>query len=77
MTKTIPKRKKYKKTNWLSEEVLQIAEKRREVKGIGEWERLEISSRKSDTKGKFHAKMDKIKDRNGMDLTEAEDIKKR
>ena len=38
---------------------------------------LEISSRKSDTKGKFHAKMDKIKDRNGMDLTEAEDIKKR
>ena len=39
MTKTIPKRKKYKKTNWLSEEVLQIAEKRREVKGIGEWER--------------------------------------
>ena len=30
-----------------------------------------------DTKGKFHAKMDTIKDRNGMDLTEAEDIKKR
>ena len=30
-----------------------------------------------DTKGKFHAKMDSIKDRNGMDLTEAEDIKKR
>ena len=29
------------------------------------------------TKGKFHAKMDIIKDRNGMDLTEAEDIKKR
>ena len=29
------------------------------------------------TKGKFHAKMDSIKDRNGMDLTEAEDIKKR
>ena len=37
-----------------------------------------ISSRKiRDTKGRFHAKMGKIKDRNGMDLTEAEDIKKR
>ena len=30
-----------------------------------------------DTKGTFHAKMGLIKDRNGMDLTEAEDIKKR
>ena len=30
-----------------------------------------------DTKGTFHAKMDTIKDRNGRDLTEAEDIKKR
>ena len=30
-----------------------------------------------DTKGPFHAKMGSIKDRNGMDLTEAEDIKKR
>ena len=29
-----------------------------------------------DTKGMFHAKMDTIEDRNGMDLTEAEDIKK-
>ena len=33
--------------------------------------------KKLDTKGKFHAKMGSIKDRNGMDLTEAEDIKKR
>ena len=41
-----------------------------------EWERLEISSIR-DTKGTFHAKMGSIKDRNGMDLTEAEDIKKR
>ena len=31
----------------------------------------------SDTKGTFHAKMGSIKDRNGMDLIEAEDIKKR
>ena len=30
-----------------------------------------------DTKGTFHAKMGAVKDRNGMDLTEAEDIKKR
>ena len=42
-----------------------------------EWERLETSSRKLHTKGKFHAKMGIIKDRNGVDLTEAEDIKKR
>ena len=39
-------------------------------------QRLEISSRKLDTKGTFHAKMGTIKDRNGMDLTEAEDIKR-
>ena len=42
-----------------------------------EWERLEISSKKiRDTKGTFHAKMGKIKDSIGMDLTEAEDINK-
>ena len=41
-----------------------------------EWERLEIPSRKLDTKGTFHAKMGSIKDRNGMDLTEAQDIEK-
>ena len=41
-----------------------------------EWERLEISSRKLDTKGTFHAKMGTIKDRKCMDLTE-EDIKKK
>ena len=41
-------------------------------------ERLEISSRKLEIpRGIFHAKMGTIKDRNGMDLTEAEDIKKR
>ena len=37
--KTIPKKKKCKKTKWLSEEALQIAEKRREVKSKGEKER--------------------------------------
>ena len=112
MTKTICKNKKYRKAKWLSEEPLQIAVKRREVKGKGERERyiqlnagfqklvrgdkaflsvqckgreennrmgrLEIFFKKiGDTKGTFHTKMGKIKDRNGMDLTEAEDIKKR
>ena len=43
-----------------------------------EWERLEISLKKiRDTKGTFHEKMGTIKDRNGMDLTEAEDFKKK
>ena len=37
--KTIPKKKKCKKAKWLSEEALQIAEKRREVKGKGVRER--------------------------------------
>ena len=37
--KTIPKKKKYKKAKWLSEEALQIAEKRREGKSKGEKER--------------------------------------
>ena len=111
--KTIPTKKKYKKAKWLSGEALQIAEKRREVKGKGEKERYtqlnaefqriarrdkkaflsdqckEIEENKRmgktrgllkkirDTKGLFHAKMGSIKDRNGRDLKEAEDIKKR
>ena len=97
----------------MSEEALQIAVKRREVKGKGEKERyihlnaefqrivrtakkaflsdqckgMEENNRIQktrglfkeirNTKGSFHAKMGSIKDRNGMDLTEAEDIKKR
>ena len=110
--KTIPKKKKCKKAKWLSEEALQIAEKRREVKGKGEKERyshlnaefqriarrdkkvffsdqckeIEENNRMGktrdlfkkirDTTGTFHAKMGSIKNRNGMDLTEAENIKK-
>ena len=98
------------KTRWLSEEALQIAVKRMEVKSKGEKERytrlnaefqkiarkdkkaflsnqckeIEENNRMGktintfekirDTKGIFHAKMGSIKDRNGMDLTEAEDI---
>ena len=43
-----------------------------------EWKRLEVSSRKFEIpREQFHAKMGTIKYRNGMDLTEAEDIKKR
>ena len=38
---------------------------------------LAVSKKIRDTKGTFHAKMGSIKDRNGMDLTEAKDIKKR
>ena len=41
-----------------------------------EWERQEIYSRKLETKGIFHTNMGTVKDRNYMDLTEAEDIKK-
>ena len=100
------------KAKWLSEEAVQIAVKRREVKIKGEKERyshlnaefqriarrdekaflsnhckeIEENNRMGktgdlkkirDTKGKFHEKMGSIKDRSGMDLTEAEDIKKR
>ena len=112
--KTIPKKKKCKKAKWWSEESLQIAEKRREVKGKGEKEKYihlkydkfqrtarrdqkappseqykeieennrmgktrDIFRKIRDTKETFHAQMGTIKDRNGMDLTEAEDIKKR
>ena len=111
--KTIPKEKKCKKTKRLSEEALQIAVNRKQVKGKGEKERYshlnaefqriarrdnkvflsdqckkieennrmgksrELFKKMRDTKGTFHAKMGTIKDRNGMDLTEAEDIKKR
>ena len=113
MIKTIPKEKKCKKAKWLSEEALQIAEKRQEAKGKGEKERCthlhaefqgiarrdkkafltdqckEIEENNTmrktrglfkevrDTKETFHAEMDTIKDRNAMDLTEADDIKNR
>ena len=97
----------------MSEDPIQIAEKRREAKGKGaeerytqlnaEFQRIARGDKKTflsecckeieennrmgktrtlfkkirDTKGTFHAKMGSIKDRNGMDLTEAEDIKKK
>ena len=42
-----------------------------------EWETRNLFKKIRDTKATFHAKMGSIKDRNGMDLTETEDIKKR
>ena len=111
--KIIPKKKKCKKSKWLSGEALQIAVKRREVKSKRENERYkhlnaefqrigrgdkkaffsdqckeieeknrmgktrDLFKKIRHTKGIFHAKMGWIKDRNGMDLTEAEDIEKK
>ena len=52
-----------------------------QCKEIGENNRMgktrDVFKKIRDTKGTFHAKMGSIKDRNGLDLTEAEDIKKR
>ena len=52
-----------------------------QCKGIEENNRMgktrDLFKKIGDIKGTFHAKMGSIKDRNGMDLTEAEDIKKR
>ena len=45
VTKTISKKKKHKKAKWLSEEALQIAEERREVKGKGEKEKYPTECR--------------------------------
>ena len=50
----------------------------KEIEGNNRMEKTRNLFKKiRDTKGAFHAKMGSIKDRNGMDLTEAEDIKKR
>ena len=59
------------KKAFLSEQCKEIEENNRMGKT------RELSMKIRDTKGTFHAKMGTIKDRNGMDLTEAEDIKKR
>ena len=42
-----------------------------------EWKTRDLFKKVKDTKGTFHAKMGTIKDKNGMDLIEAENIKKR
>ena len=48
----------------------------RKQKKATEWERLDLFKKIRDAKGIFHAGMGSIKDRNGMDLKEAENIKK-
>ena len=59
------------KKAFLSNKCKEIEENNRMRKTRGLFKRIR------DTKGKFHAKIGSIKDRNGMDLTKAEDIKKR
>ena len=59
------------KTAFLSDQCKEIEETNR----LGKTR--DLFKKMRDTKGAFHAKMGSIKDRNGMDLTEAEDIKKR
>ena len=54
-----------------------ISDQCKEIEENTEWERLEIFKKIRDTEGIFHAKMGSIKGRYGLDLTEAEDIKKR
>ena len=49
----------------------------KEQRETTEWETRDLFKKIRDSKGTFHVKMGSIKDRNGMDLTEAEDIKKR
>ena len=56
---------------FLSDQCKEIEENNRMAKT------RDLFKKTRDTKGTFHAKMGTIKDRNGMDLTEAEDIKKR
>ena len=64
------KARKYKKA-FLGDQCKEIEENNRMGKTRDHFNKIR------DTKGSFHAKMDTRKDRNGMDLTEAEDIKKR
>ena len=55
-----------------------LSDQRKEIEGENRMEKTRgLSSRKLDTKGTFHANMSTIKDRNCMDLTEAEDVQKR
>ena len=55
-----------------------LSDQSKEIKGNNRMRKTRgLFNKIRDTKGTFHAKMGSIKDRNGMDLTEAEDIKKR
>ena len=67
----VPKKARREKKAFLSEQCKEIEENNRMGKIRAPFKKIR------DTKGIFHAQMGSIKDRNGMDLTEAEDIKKR
>ena len=67
----VPKNSKEDNKAFLSDQYKEIEENNRMGKTRDLFKKIR------DTKGTFHAKMGSIKDRNGMDLTEAEDIKKR
>ena len=67
----VPKNSRRDKKAFLSDQCKEIEENNRMGKTRDLFKKIR------DTKGTFHAKMDMIKDRNGIDLTEAEDIKKR
>ena len=54
-----------------------ISDQCKEIEENNKWETQDVFKKIRDTKGTFHAKMGSLKDRNGMDLTEAQDIKKR
>ena len=55
-----------------------LSEQRKDIEGNNRMGKIgHLFKKIRDTKGIFHAKMGSIKNRNGMDLTEAEDIKKR
>ena len=54
-----------------------LSDQSKEIEGNNRMGKTRDLRKIRDTKGTFHAKMGSIKDRNGMDLTEAEDIKKR
>ena len=74
LIKTTPKKKKCKRAKWLSEEALQIAEKRREVKGKGEKERYthlnaEIQRRARDKKAYLSDQCKEIEENNRMRKT--------
>ena len=69
--KTMPKKKKYKKAKWLSEEALQIAVKRKEAKSKGEKERYTHAEfqriARRDKKAFFSDQCKEIKQQNGKD----------
>ena len=74
--KTMPKKKKCKKAKWLSQEALQIAEKRREVKGKGKKERYThlnaefLRTARSDKKAFLSNQCKEIEDNNRMERLE-------